>query len=79
MAMWRGTDLVLTVLTAAYHVESVAKRQATRVANDEILMTKLEGMTNDRTADFRFRIRASNLFRHSAFVLRHSGVAESER
>ena len=41
--------------------------------NDAIRITKIEGMTKDRTANFFFfGIRASSLFRHSAFVLRHS-------
>jgi hypothetical protein len=61
-------------LTASYHLESVADRQVARVANDEIRMTKLEGMMNDRAKCFF--VRASNLFRHSTFVLRHSVAAE---
>jgi len=41
--------------------------------NDEIRITKTGGMTKDRTANFLFfNTRASSLFRHSAFVLRHS-------
>jgi hypothetical protein len=46
--------------------------------NDEIRMTKLEGMTNDRAYRSSV-IRALGLFRDSAFLLRHSGIARSER
>src|SRR6188472_736276 len=43
---------MLTEFNAPYHVESIAERQVARIANDEIRMTKLEGMTNDRTERF---------------------------
>ena len=58
-------------ITTLYHVESLAERQVVGVANDEIRMTKLEGMTNDLTANFFcFGIRAFELI--SSFGIRAS-------
>jgi len=75
MAMWRGTALTLEDITTPYHRNLSPGGKGRRLPNDEIRMTKLEGMTNDLTANFFSGIRTSRLFRHSAFVLRHS-VAE---
>src|SRR5215472_1585564 len=72
IATWRGTVLVLEDITTPYHVESVAERQVARVANDEIRMTKLEGMTNELMANFFslvFVLRAYFVIRHSCFVI----------
>jgi hypothetical protein len=75
MAMWRGTALTLEDITTPYHRNLSPRGKGRRLPNDEIRMPKLEGMTNDLTANFFSGIRTSRLFRHSAFVLRHS-VAE---
>src|SRR5215472_8090571 len=77
IAIWRGTVLVLADIGSPYHLEFVAERQVAWIANDEIRMTKLEGMMNDQmTNDPAYRlfvIRASGLIRHSTFVLCHLG------
>src|SRR5262245_39391923 len=73
MAMWRGTVLMLAdILTTRCHLESIAGRQVAQVANNEVRMTKLEGMTNDGTTNFflrywRFELISSFGIRASSF------------
>ena len=59
-------------LTAPYHLEFLTERQVAWVANDEIRMTKLEGMTNDRTVNF-FRCSCFDFI--SSFDIRASSFS----